>query len=197
MIWETYFTDKYNRFKTKDWLKKEYYWSWLWESELIHIINNYNNIATSLILDAFCIPVTIKEINNEKIILDIKYSFIELFWKECTINKYQPVDDLDTVQTKNKIIYFIWFLSENFINKKSRYYIKLIEKEIYWIFEHTIEDKDIDDFINNLRNLFKEFIYTLNGKEKTLLLEQEFEQNLSIQWLLIIIMYYLYSQNWE
>lgn len=64
------------------------------------------------------------------------------------------------------------------------------------MFEHTIEDKDIDDFINNLRNLFKEFIYTLNGKEKTLLLEQEFEQNLSIQWLLIII-YYLYSQNWE
>ena len=100
------------------------------------------------------------------------------------------------MHTKNKIIYFIWFLSKNFINKKSRYYIKLIEKEIYWMFEHTIEDKDIDDFINNLRNLFKEFIYTLNGKEKTLLLEQEFEQNLSIQWLLIII-YYLYSQNWE
>ncbi len=200
IIWNTYFTDKRSRFKTQDWSRKEYFWSWIWEESLLYMIQHYNDIATSLLLNAFCIPVTVKEIQNEKITLSTQNTLTWLFEGDIIINKYNPIDEdesIDIMKMKNKILYYISFLSDNFISRKSNKIIKVIEKEINWAFNNQNKEIDIDTLIDDLKLLFKDFVYSLSKKEQTFLLEQELDQNFSINSVLVSIAYCLYSDTKE
>lgn len=200
IVWNTYFTDKRSRFKTQDWSRKEYFWSWIWEESLLYMIQHYKDISTALILDAFCIPVTIKEIQNEKITLSTQENLMWLFEGDIIINKYNPIDEdesIDIMKMKNKILYYISFLSDNFTSRKSNKIIKVIEKEINWAFNNQNKEIDIDTFIDDLKLLFKDFVYSLSKKEQTFLLEQELDQNLSINSVLVSVAYCLYSDTEE
>jgi hypothetical protein len=195
IVWNTYFTDKHSRFKKQDWSQKEYFWSWLWEKELLHMISVFKDITTSLVLNAFCIPVTIKEIQNEKITLSIQENLMWLFEGDIIINKYNPIDEdesIDIMKMKNKILYYISFLSDNFTSKKSNKIINIINKEINWAFNNQNREIDIDTLINDLKLLFKDFVYSLSKKEQTFLLVQGLDKNLSINSVLASITYCLY-----
>ena len=192
----TYFTDKTQWYGLADGSQKEYFGSWLWETELINQIEKYNDISTSLLLNTFCVPVLVKEINNNTIILLLQNNLIQESEEEVSIARgNEEQARFNTIKVKSRIIYYLSFFSENFTSKKTKSYLKHIENEVYRVLDTPDEEIEIDRFIDNLKLLLKDFVYSLNGKEKTFLLEQEIEQDLSINGMLILLALYLYDKS--